>query len=60
MAQRGKKIDEQDRQLILRLARLSKTPTQIAREAGVSRPTAYKYSVEEKSKDDLANDQNAH
>ncbi len=46
MGQQGKKLDEDDQKRIMRLAQMSRSKTEIARELGVSRPTAYKYASE--------------
>lgn len=45
MADRGKEIDEATQARIRRLSREGWNKTAIAREARVSRPTAYKYAV---------------
>lgn len=46
MADRGKPVDKAIQDRIRRLAREGWTKTAIAREARVSRPTAYKYASE--------------
>ncbi len=44
MADKGKKADEATQKTIRRMAERGASKTEIAREANVSRPTAYKYA----------------
>lgn len=50
MADQGRTADEETQRRIRRLAEQGRSKTDIAREAGVSRPTAYKYAEKKSEK----------